>query len=73
MIRHRYDMIMHRSMNYNLAKFFVIGDGVDSFPAFHDFRCVPENKTWPVSAFTPCLSVSRTPSLKEDMVDKRTT
>jgi hypothetical protein len=59
-------------MNYNLAKVFVIGDGVDSFPAFHDLRCVPENKTWPVSAFTPYLSVSRTPSLKDDIMDKRT-
>ena len=44
-------------MNYSLANVFVIGDDV-SFPAFHDFRCVPENKTWPVSAFTPCSSAS---------------
>ena len=42
-------------MNQSLDKVFDIGDDV-SFPAFQDFKCVPENSTWPVSAFTPFLS-----------------
>lgn len=54
---------MHYDLQpYNFARVFVIGDvevEVDSLPAFQDFRCVPENKTLPVSAFTPCLSARK--------------